>query len=170
MCCYIFSWTCVLSCSAAFLDEATGSWTMIFHPASSSESVPQQFLDLCYWESECSEDSSRSKPITGGERKCNACGERGQFANQCPNPRTHPPQIAVSTPTPTHGANSVHVANKQNYVREKVNHVAVEEAQEAPDVVIGMFSSMKLLQLCCVILEHHILSYPLHMLRSIICP
>jgi hypothetical protein len=45
----------------------------------------------------------------------------------------------VSTPTPTHGANSVHVANKQNYVREKVNHVAVEEAQEAPDVVIGMF-------------------------------
>jgi hypothetical protein len=32
------------------------------------------------------------------------------------------------------------VATKQNYVHGRVNHVAVEEAQEAPDVVIGMFS------------------------------
>jgi hypothetical protein len=45
----------------------------------------------------------------------------------------------MSTPAPTHGANSIPVATKQNYAREKVNHVAVEEAQEAPDVVIGMF-------------------------------
>jgi hypothetical protein len=46
----------------------------------------------------------------------------------------------VSTPAPTHGANSLSVATKQNYARGRVNHVAVEEAQEAPDVVIGMFS------------------------------
>jgi hypothetical protein len=46
---------------------------------------------------------------------------------------------AASTPAPTHGANSVPVAARQNYVRGKVNHVAVEEAQEAPDVVIGTF-------------------------------
>jgi hypothetical protein len=45
----------------------------------------------------------------------------------------------VSTPAPTCGVNSVLVAARQNYVRGKVNHVAVEEAQEAPDVVIGMF-------------------------------
>jgi hypothetical protein len=45
----------------------------------------------------------------------------------------------VSTPAPTRGANSVPVAAKQNYVRGKVNHVAVEKAQEAPDMVIGMF-------------------------------
>jgi hypothetical protein len=32
------------------------------------------------------------------------------------------------------------------------------------------FSSMTLLQLCYLILEHHILSYLLHMLRSIIYP
>jgi hypothetical protein len=38
---------------------------------------------------------------------------------------------------PYHGANSVAIAVKQNYVRGKVNHVAVEEA---PDMVIGMFS------------------------------
>jgi hypothetical protein len=34
---------------------------------------------------------------------------------------------------------SVPVATRQNYVRGKVNHVAVEEAQEAPNVVIGTF-------------------------------
>jgi hypothetical protein len=36
--------------------------------------------------------------------------------------------------------NSVPVAARQNYVRGKVNHVTVQEAQEAPDVVIGTFS------------------------------
>jgi hypothetical protein len=41
---------------------------------------------------------------------------------------------------PTRGANSIPVAARQNFVRGKVNHVAVEEAQEAPDVVIGTFS------------------------------
>jgi hypothetical protein len=40
---------------------------------------------------------------------------------------------------PTRGANSIHVATKQNYVHGKVNHVAMVEAQEPPDVVIGMF-------------------------------
>jgi hypothetical protein len=37
------------------------------------------------------------------------------------------------------GANSIAVAARQNYVHGKVNHVALEEAQEAPDVVIGTF-------------------------------
>jgi hypothetical protein len=41
--------------------------------------------------------------------------------------------------SPTHGANFVLVAAKKNYTRGRDNHVAVEEAQEAPDVVIGMF-------------------------------
>jgi hypothetical protein len=42
-------------------------------------------------------------------------------------------------PATTHGANSVLVAARQNYVCGKVNHVAVEEDQEALDVVIGTF-------------------------------
>jgi hypothetical protein len=45
----------------------------------------------------------------------------------------------VSTPAPTRGANSVPVATKQNYACGRVNHVAVEEAQKAPDVIIVMF-------------------------------
>jgi hypothetical protein len=71
------------------------------------------------------------------EQKCYACGDKGHFANQCPNMRIRSPQH--SAPTPTRGANSVPVAAKQNYARGRVNHVTVEEAQEAPDVVIGRF-------------------------------
>jgi hypothetical protein len=59
--------------------------------------------------------------------------------NQCPNPHNRPPQTAVSSPVPTRGAYYVPVATKQDYVHGKVNHVVVEEAQEAQDVVIGMF-------------------------------
>jgi hypothetical protein len=75
-----------------------------------------------------------------GERRCFACGEKGHFANRCPNSRSRPPQTVVSTPALARGANYVPVATRQNYVRRKVNHVAMEEAQEALDVVIGTFS------------------------------
>jgi hypothetical protein len=73
------------------------------------------------------------------EQRCFACGENGHFTNRCPNPSTHANQTTIATPIPTRGASSVPVAAKQTYVHGKVNHVAVEEAQEAPDVVIGMF-------------------------------
>jgi hypothetical protein len=45
-----------------------------------------------------------------GERRCFACGEKCHFANQCPSQRNRRPQTAVSTPVPTHGANSIPVA------------------------------------------------------------
>jgi hypothetical protein len=60
------------------------------------------------------------------------------FANRCPNSCPHVNPLIVATPAPTHGANSVPVAAKQNYTYRRVNHVAVEEVQEAPNVVIGM--------------------------------
>jgi hypothetical protein len=55
-----------------------------------------------------------------GEWKCYDCGEQDHFASQCPNTRNRPPQTAVSTPTPTRGANFVLVAARQNYVHGKV--------------------------------------------------
>jgi hypothetical protein len=67
------------------------------------------------------------------------CLWRESFANQCPNSRACSPQIVVSTPTPTRGANSIPVAAKQNYARGRVNHVTVEEAHGALDIVIDMF-------------------------------
>jgi hypothetical protein len=71
--------------------------------------------------------------------RCYNCGEKRHYTNRCPNSRTRVNQPAIATPAPTRGANSIPVATKQNYTRGRVNHVVVEEAQEAPDVVIGMF-------------------------------
>jgi hypothetical protein len=73
------------------------------------------------------------------DRRCYSYGEQGHYANRCPNSCTCVNQPAIATPAPTRGTNLVHVATKQNYTRGRVNHAAVEEAQEAPNVVIGMF-------------------------------
>jgi hypothetical protein len=73
------------------------------------------------------------------DHRCYNCGELGHYANRCPNSRTRVNQPAIATPAPTRGVNYIPVVAKQNYARGRVNHVAVEEAQEAPDVVIGMF-------------------------------
>jgi hypothetical protein len=66
-------------------------------------------------------------------------GEKGHYASRCPNLRTRANQTATATPAPTRGANSIPLAAKQNYARGRINHVVVEEDQEAPDVVISMF-------------------------------
>jgi hypothetical protein len=107
-----------------------------------------------------------------GERKSYACRERerGHYANQCPNPCAYPPQIAVSTVAPTRRANSVPVDAKQKYAHGRVNHVAWRKPRKLRMLSLVCFLSMTLLQLCCLILKHHILSYLLRMLRSIICP
>jgi hypothetical protein len=80
-----------------------------------------------------------AQDLMQAEWKCYACGEKGHLANRCPNPRPCPNQPATATPAPTHRANYVPIAARQNYACGRVNHVVVEEAQEAPDVVIGMF-------------------------------
>ena len=57
-------------------------------------------------------------PNAVNDNKCFNCGEPGHYSNRCPKKMTN---------------------MQQNYVRGKVNHVTVETAQEAPDVVIGTF-------------------------------
>jgi hypothetical protein len=98
----------------------------------------QQSPNSCYWESEYSKDQCAPDPLQD-DRRCYNYGEKGHYASRCPNPYTRANQTATATPTPTTRANSVPIATKQNYAHGRVNHVAVEEAQEASDVVIGMF-------------------------------
>jgi hypothetical protein len=76
---------------------------------------------------------------TGVVRPCFSCGQSGHYANRCP--RKSPNQ----TPTPGTNQNINHNANniastpaRQNQARARVNHVAVEDAEAAPDVIIGM--------------------------------
>jgi hypothetical protein len=127
-----------LACSVAVSVETSASWTRIFYPTMSSYSMPQQFPDPCCWKSECLEDTSCPRPLQA-DRRCFTYRYKGHFANRCPNscPRANHP--ATATPTPSYGANSIPIAAKQNHARGRVNHVVVEEAQEAPDVVLDMF-------------------------------
>jgi hypothetical protein len=63
---------------------------------------------------------------TGGA--CFKCGLTGHFALQCPTRST----------TPGVG-NQVKLRGQQNFMHGRVNHTTSDEAQQAPDVVLGMF-------------------------------
>jgi hypothetical protein len=51
----------------------------------------------------------------------------------CPN------QMLTANPTPNCGAYSTLMAARQDFARGRVNHLAIEDAQEALDVVLGTF-------------------------------
>jgi hypothetical protein len=70
---------------------------------------------------------------------CYSCGQSGHYANRCPR------KPANQTPTPgtdqninCNANNSASTPARQNQARARVNHVVVEDAQAAPDVIIGM--------------------------------
>jgi hypothetical protein len=135
-CCNTFSWTCVLSCSAAILVEISVRWTRIFNPPQRQViQRPNNFKTPAAGNQNVQRIQAAHDP-SQTTHKCYACGERGHYANQCPNPRTRPHQTATSIPAPTRGAHSISVAAKQNYARGRVNHVVIEEAS---DVVFGIF-------------------------------
>jgi hypothetical protein len=66
-------------------------------------------------------------PLQANRRYYN-CGDKGHYANQCPNPCTRANQTAIAMPALTSGANTIPVTVKQNYAHGSVNHVAMEEA------------------------------------------
>jgi hypothetical protein len=70
---------------------------------------------------------------------CYSCGQSGHYANRCPRKQ------ANQTPAPDtnqnancNANNSASTPTRQNQARARVNHVAVEDAQAALDVIIGM--------------------------------
>jgi hypothetical protein len=70
---------------------------------------------------------------------CFSSGQSGHYANRCPRKSTN------QTPAPGTNLNINHNANnsastpaRQNQAHARVNHLAVEDAQAAPDVIIGM--------------------------------
>jgi hypothetical protein len=70
---------------------------------------------------------------------CFSYDQSGHYANRCPRKSTN------QTPAPCTYQNINHNANnnastpaRQDQARARVNHVAAEDAQAAPDVIIGM--------------------------------
>jgi hypothetical protein len=59
---------------------------------------------------------------------CFKCGISGHLTRECPN-----------KPSATGAGSQSRPQGQQNYTYDKVNHVTTEEAQQAQDIVLGMF-------------------------------
>jgi hypothetical protein len=76
----------------------------------------------------------------------------GHLTRQCPN-----------KPSATGTGSQLRPQGQQNYTYGKVNHVSTEEAQQAQDVVLGLFLQAHTLQQFYSIQEHRILLYHHHL-------
>ena len=68
---------------------------------------------------------------------CYACGEEGHYAKQCPKPRNSVPKPNNGGNNPAPKRNNFNPNN--NHRKGHLNHVTREEAQNAPDIMLGTF-------------------------------
>jgi hypothetical protein len=70
---------------------------------------------------------------------CYSCGQSGHYANRCPRkPANQTPALGTNQIINRNANNSASTPARQNQAHARVNHVIVEDAQAAPDVIIGM--------------------------------
>ncbi|KAK3136433.1 hypothetical protein QOZ80_5BG0434330 [Eleusine coracana subsp. coracana] len=76
---------------------------------------------------------NQNRPTAGNtngvKRGCYHCGQEGHFMGQCPQQNNAPRQASTNLPSGNRG--------QQNYARGSVNHVTMEEVEQATDVVLG---------------------------------
>jgi hypothetical protein len=68
---------------------------------------------------------------------CFNYGQNGHFTDRCPQKQSNLSAVQVVNQTPNHITNTTTPA-RQNQARAHVNHLAVEDAQEAPNIINGM--------------------------------
>jgi hypothetical protein len=72
-------------------------------------------------------------------RPCYSCGQSGHYANRCLRKQANQtPALGTNQNVNRNANNSASTLARQNQARARVNHVAVEDAQAAPNVIIGM--------------------------------
>jgi hypothetical protein len=70
---------------------------------------------------------------------CYSCGQSGHYANRYPRkPANQTPAPGINQNINRNANNSASTPARQNQAHTRVNHVAVEDAQAAPDIIIGM--------------------------------
>jgi hypothetical protein len=70
---------------------------------------------------------------------CYNCGQTKHYANRCPrNQANQTPALGMNQNLNRNANNSATTPARQNQACAHANHVAVEDAQAAPDVIIGM--------------------------------
>jgi hypothetical protein len=76
---------------------------------------------------------------TGIVGPCYSCGQSGHYANRCPRKSANQTLAPGTNQNINCNANNnASTPARQNQARARVNHVAVEDAQAALDVIIGM--------------------------------
>jgi hypothetical protein len=67
------------------------------------------------------------------------CGQTGHYANRCPRKQANQTLApGINQNLNRNANNSATTPARQNQAHAHMNHVVVEEAQAAPDVIIGM--------------------------------
>jgi hypothetical protein len=70
---------------------------------------------------------------------CYSCGQSGHYANWCPRKPVNQTLAPGTNQNINRNANnSASTPARQNQAHARVNHVAVEDSQAAPDIIIGM--------------------------------
>jgi hypothetical protein len=70
---------------------------------------------------------------------CYSCGQSGHYANRCPRKPVNQTLAPGTNQNINRNANnSASTPARQNQAHAHVNHVAVEDSQAAPDIIIGM--------------------------------
>jgi hypothetical protein len=76
---------------------------------------------------------------TGVVRPCYSCGQSGHYTNRCPRKPANQTLAPGTNQNINRNANNrASTPARQNQAHAHVNHVAVEDTQAAPDVIIGM--------------------------------
>jgi hypothetical protein len=76
---------------------------------------------------------------TGVVGPCYSCGQSGHYANKCPRkPANQTPAPGTNQNINRNANNNASTPARQNQAHAHVNHVVVEDAQAAPDIIIGM--------------------------------
>jgi hypothetical protein len=72
-------------------------------------------------------------------RPCYSCHRIGHYANRCPRKQANQTLAPSTNQNLNRNANnSATTPGRQNQARACANHVAIEDAQVAPDIIIGM--------------------------------
>jgi hypothetical protein len=68
-----------------------------------------------------------------------SCGQIGHYANTCPRKQANQTLDPCTNQSLNRNANNnTTTLARQNQARAHMNHVIVEDAQAAPDIIIGM--------------------------------